>query len=57
MEFKKVDSMKVSIKSKTDDFFYVPVNPNSLTEAFEVIENEVNQDYRNINDYFDNLNI
>jgi hypothetical protein len=57
MEFKKVDSMKVSIKSKTDDFFYVPVNPNSLTEAFEVIENEVNQDYRNINFYFDNLNI
>ena len=55
MEFTRVDSMKVSIKSKTDDFFYVPVNPNSLTEAFEVIENEVNQDYRNINFYFDNL--
>jgi len=57
MEFTKVDSMKVSIKSKTDDFFYVPVNPNSLAEAFEVIENEVNRDYRSINDYFDNLNI
>ena len=57
MEFTKVDSMKVSIKSKTDDFFYVPVNANSLTEAFEVIENEVNRDYRSINDYFDNLNI
>jgi hypothetical protein len=57
MEFTKVDSMKLPIKSKTDDFFYVPVNPNSLTEAFEVIENEVNRDYRSINDYFDNLNI
>jgi len=57
MGFVKSNLMKVSIKSKTDDFFYVPVNPNSLTEAFEVIENEVNRDYRSINDYFDNLNI
>jgi hypothetical protein len=57
MEFTKVDLMKLSIKSKTDDFFYVPVNPNSLTEAFEVIEDEVNRDYQSINFYFDNLNI